>query len=177
MRYDYVVTLKNDSHEDLDRISLGLCTLSLVAFVFEQLRSGTFSLLLSFAVVVMSAGILIQAMAFEGKKTTLYRYRLLLAGIFWVGMPYLQWLSVFFFGLAILEYQARSPLHIGFSKDSITISTLFRRRYHWSDFSNIILKDGLLTLDFRNNKVFQREILEGVDEGVFNEYCVLKLTS
>jgi hypothetical protein len=44
----------------------------------------------------------------------------------------------------------------------------------WTEFNNIILKDNLLTLDFRNNTLLQllvAEISYGTDEQSFNEFC------
>jgi hypothetical protein len=43
----------------------------------------------------------------------------------------------------------------------------------------VILRDGLLTLDFRNNILIQKEVLEDeepdADENEFNDYCRSKL--
>jgi hypothetical protein len=60
------------------------------------------------------------------------------------------------------------------------INTLFRRRYDWTDFNNVVLKDGLLTLDFKNNRLLQKEVLEDddeddADEDEFNDYCQTRL--
>lgn len=46
--------------------------------------------------------------------------------------------------------------------------------YSWADIDNLILKDGLLTLDFKSNKLLQIEVVEntsGVDENEFNRFC------
>ncbi len=44
--------------------------------------------------------------------------------------------------------------------------------HEWSGFNNIILKDNLLTLDFKNNKLLQLNITENnVDENSFNTFC------
>ena len=45
--------------------------------------------------------------------------------------------------------------------------------HHWFEFNNVVLKDGLLTLDFKTNKLTQLTINE-VDmppEKHFNEFC------
>jgi hypothetical protein len=94
--------------------------------------------------------------------------------------PFLPWLSIFFVILAILEYQTKRPLEIGFDRDRVVINTLIRRKYDWSDFSNIILRDGLLTLDFRDNHLLQKEIADDededdADEDEFNDYCRARL--
>jgi hypothetical protein len=77
---------------------------------------------------------------------------------------------------AFLEYQTKRPLEIGFDYDRIVINTLIRQRHDWSAFNNIVLKDGLLTLDFKNNRLMQKEIADDededdADEEEFNTWC------
>lgn len=48
------------------------------------------------------------------------------------------------------------------------------RKIEWNELNNIILKDGLLTIDFKTDKLLQSEIIEspaGLNEGDFNEFC------
>ena len=55
---------------------------------------------------------------------------------------------------------------------------LYERVYKWTDMSNVILKDGLLTLDFRSNRIFQSEVAEyenPVDEENFNQFCAKQI--
>jgi hypothetical protein len=58
---------------------------------------------------------------------------------------------------------------------------LFKRKFRWSEFNNIILKDGLLTLDFKSNRLLQKEVLDDddpdADEDEFNAYCREKLAN
>jgi hypothetical protein len=54
-----------------------------------------------------------------------------------------------------------------------------RKTYDWSDFTNIVLLDNLLTLDFADNRLFQRETIDeegDAEEDEFNEYCRQRLT-
>jgi hypothetical protein len=46
---------------------------------------------------------------------------------------------------------------LSFSASEIKINKFINKEYQWSDFNNIVLKDGLLTLDFANNKIIQVE--------------------
>lgn len=61
------------------------------------------------------------------------------------------------------------------ANEGISIKKLFAGAPHqWNEFSNIILKDNLLTLDFKNNKLVQLSIDENktvVDQDAFNEFC------
>ena len=175
MRYEYVVVLKRERENAVNLISILLCSLSILAFLYQQIRTGEVNLFLSFAVLVIAGGLVINSFFFRKKKSISFRIWLLLTGIFWLGMPYLRLLSIPFFLLSFLEYQASYPLEIGFSNDLVIINTLFRKKYAWSAFNNVVLKDGLLTLDFRNNRIFQRETAEDdepdADEDEFNQYC------
>jgi hypothetical protein len=49
------------------------------------------------------------------------------------------------------------------------------KRYKWNEISNIILKDNILTLDFKNNKLIQGEIETPVDEIAFNTFAKQQL--
>ncbi len=88
----------------------------------------------------------------------------------------ISWIGLIFAFLIFLEAQAKHAVEIGFDTDCIVINTLFSRRFGWSDLSNVILRDGLLTLDFKNNRLIQREIADeededDADEEEFNSFC------
>ena len=80
-----------------------------------------------------------------------------------------------------MEYQAKYPLEIGFSNDEIVLNTLFKKIYRWPDLNNVVLKDGLLTMDFKNNRLFQKVAFDedemDADEAEFNAYCQRQLSS
>ena len=92
----------------------------------------------------------------------------------------MEWLFVAFILLAILERQAKFPLEIGFSESQVVFNTMLKKKYDWSQLSNVVLKDGLLTIDFHNNHLLQREVEdeedeEDVPEEEFNEFCRAQL--
>ena len=48
-----------------------------------------------------------------------------------------------------------------------------------NEINNIVLKDGLLTIDLKNNKLIQKEVNDEVlpsDEHDFNEFCRQRLS-
>lgn len=55
----------------------------------------------------------------------------------------------------------------GIASKSIFVNT----KYLWNEFNNVVIKDGLLTFDFKNNRVKYIAIEEVLDEIKFNEYC------
>ena len=87
---------------------------------------------------------------------------------------YIPFLSVFFIIGALLERQIKFPQEIGFSKDAVTFNTFPFKNYSWQQLRNAMLKDNLLTLDFTNNKIIQKETEADVPpetEQEFNEFC------
>lgn len=194
MRYHYVVILKKNSERTTDLLSILLCLFSAISFiifaisaVLTEAHTPARFYLLSIVALLLLTGLVVN---FETKRRSSvrgrigaqvrYRYLLLVAAICWIGLTTLPWLGIFFFALAFLEYQTKRPLEIGFDRDRVVINSLIKRRYDWSAFNNIILKDGLLTLDFIDNRLLQKEVADDededdADEDEFNAYCRVRL--
>lgn len=65
------------------------------------------------------------------------------------------------------------PLQIKVSKQNISYPSFPVQTISWNELNNIILKDGLLTIDMKSNKVFQHypEETSPLDEATFNIFC------
>lgn len=179
MIYQYVVSLKNRNSKYIDLIGLLLGILSVIFFVRELVVAHQVGIAYLLGAVFVT-GVLIWNIVQSSKgKKVYYSRALLVAALVWMKMPFFQWLTFVFIILALLEYQAKYSLEIGFSDQEIVINSLFKKRYQWNQFENIILKDGLLTLDFTNNRILQREIEDDedneADEDEFNAYCKRQL--
>ena len=177
MRYRYIVILKKNSERATDALSLLLCFFSALSLGYRSIASGHIgypTLILAF---LLLAGPPITFYIYRKHRSAVrFRYWLLAAGIGWIAFTPTPWIGAFFFVLAFLEAQAKRPLEIGFHDDRIVINTLIKQRFNWSDLNNVILRDGLLTLDFKNNRLLQKEVADDeedddVDEEEFNEYC------
>jgi hypothetical protein len=181
MVYQYVVTLKNQSHRYIDILGLILSLFSTVCFGLELINSNGRLAAPLIGVIAVPAFVIWNLVLQAKKRKVYYSRSLLLAALVWMKMPYFQWLAFLFIILALLEYQAKYSVEIGFSDNEIVINSLFKKRYDWKQFSNIVLKDGLLTLDFTNNRILQREVEDDedddADEDEFNEYCRKQLAT
>ncbi len=82
-------------------------------------------------------------------------------------------------GLLASNFNQSSQIYI--SKDLIELKKgFFNNTYHWNEFSNIILKDELITMDFINNRLIQLMVDEKstkINESEFNEFCSVLLKS
>ncbi len=175
MIYQYVVVLKNQHNKYIDILGGLLSLFSIACFTREFLYSGQVSIAYLLGAVFVTGVVAWNIYQGSKKKKVYYSRALLIAALVWMKMPYLQWLAFLFIILALLEYQARSPLEIGFSDNEIRMNSLFKRKYSWDQFNNIMLKDGLLTMDFANNRILQQEVVDDeedeADEDEFNDYC------
>jgi hypothetical protein len=175
MRYDYVVSLKRENARRTDLASFFLLLFSILAFIFVQIRSFQVNYFLSIAAVILLAGIFINISESRKGKEMYFRNWLLAAGLFWIGMPFFQWMLLVFIFFALMEGQAKYPLEIGFNTDQIVLNTFIKRRISWSGLESVILKDGILTMNFKNEKILQKEVLNDNEseavEAEFNLYC------
>lgn len=176
MIYNYVVTLKNQQTRYLDIIGLLLSFISIVCFIEQLLKSQDvgFAYLLGSLFVASFLAWNVYQSRIKHRKVY-YSRALLISALVWMKMPYFQWLSFALIILALLEYQAKYAIEIGFSEREIVMNTLLKKRYRWQQLTNVVLKDGLLTMDFVSNKVLQREVEDDeeddAEEEEFNAFC------
>ncbi|HAK12389.1 MAG TPA: hypothetical protein DCO78_10825 [Chitinophagaceae bacterium] len=104
-----------------------------------------------------------------------YRTSLFIAAIalyYLAGYP--VWLAVLYVAAGIAEGLAKFPEEIGFNTDQVVFNTLPKKVYNWNEFSNVLIRDGVITIDFKNNRLFQKDLQEPVYaslEKEFNTYC------
>jgi hypothetical protein len=188
MRYKYVVILKNDRERATDAISALLCLLSAGMFLhssYQRVPPNYLGIALAAFLLIGLAINLILARrkpkpGYRSPPPVRYRYWLLLSAVGWFVLTSTPWFGACFVLICILEYQAKRPLEIGFNDDRIAINKIVRQWYDWSAFNNVILKDGLLTLDFKNNRLLQKEVADDdeeddADEEEFNAFCRSRL--
>lgn len=176
--YPYIIVLKNESSKYVNVFGFLLTTGSAVLFAREMVFRNMI-ILPYLAGLIFIAGLLIwnAFLYFRTVKEIYYSKALLIAGLVWTKMPYFEWLVIVFAFLALLEYQAKRAPEIGFADDHIMINKLFKKKIMWNEIDNVVLKDGWLTIDFKNNKLFQKEIDSGESEASdeeFNEWVKIR---
>lgn len=179
--YPYIITLKNETSRYVNVVGFLLSFGSAILFLREMvIRQQVIVPYLAGIIFIILLVAWSWYIAKKNNKEMYYSKALLIAGLVWTKMPYFPWLIVVFVILALLEYQAKLSPEIGFSSDHIIFNGLFKKKYNWSEIDNVILKDGLLTIDFKNNKLFQKEIDTGENEAgeaEFNEWVRDKLNN
>jgi hypothetical protein len=169
--YTYVIVLRNETSRYVNIVGFLLTAGSALLFTQEMIARN--QVIVPYIIgVVFIAGLLLwnAYLYFRTDKEIRYSKALLVAALVWMKMPYFQWLLIVFAILAVLEYQAKLSPEIGFSDEQVVFNRLFRKKYSWSEIDNVVLKDGLLTIDFKNNKLFQKEIDSGENEASEMEF-------
>jgi hypothetical protein len=179
--YQYVVTLKNNHARYVNFFSVFLLMVSAGIFLVEQWLNPSRNKIYLFCPALIILLLFYNLYRWRQERLSgAYKTALFMAAIGWATMPYFNWLFLPFVALALLEKGARLPLEIGFANNKIVVNTLIRRSYEWNDFNNIILKDNLLTLDFKTNRLLQRETVDeegDAEEDEFNEFCQQQLNA
>lgn len=179
MKYPFVVILKKTGQRATDVISALLCLLSIFSFAFIAIQDR--ERILGTIALVLLLGLVAVFLWSRRSGKLRFRYLLLLAAMGWMFFTSAPWVGFFFLLLTFLEFQTKRPLEVGFDYDRVVINSLIKQEFEWSAFTNVILKDGLLTLDFKSNRLIQREIADDdedddADEDEFNAWCRQRLS-
>ncbi len=176
--FQYVLVIKKEKDRSIDYMSILLCLISWIYFLFYATRSEKFQSLIFFSSFLIPAVLAWTEWIRKARVRTGFKTALFVTGLLWLLIPGLRWVVLIYLFFILLDQQSRVPLEVGISDKQIVINTFFRRRYQWNEFSNVVLKDDLLTLDFSNNRILQKEVFplaRQAEEIEFNEFCRLQL--
>lgn len=86
------------------------------------------------------------------------------------------WLIIIDSLLFLLSTAALQKIIFYFKKENIEQNNFPYKKFTWDQFTNVILKDNILTLDFKNNKLFQKEVeAKKINEEHFNSFATQQL--
>lgn len=91
-------------------------------------------------------------------------------GPWWAGLLYLI--------LTLLYVLAQRKLKVEIDQQQIIYPSFPKQIIRWDELNNLVLKDGLLTIDFKNDKIIQQYPdlkTNPVNEQEFNEFCQQQL--
>jgi len=179
--YNFVVVLKNKNKRAVQLTGILLSSLAIFLFLYRSFQEGgTLINLLPFSILLI---LFIWSVTQIRKKEKVHFFLLLLiAGFGLIAIHPFNWIGFIYLLMAVLERYALLSPEIGFSPEHIRFNGWPEKKYNWSAFTNVMLKDGILTMDFRNNKLFQKETDDSADleydgsEEEFNQFCMDQLS-
>jgi hypothetical protein len=176
--FDFVVSLQRPDFKKYDTISFLLLIAAIFVFLFFLFIDEDHTFLYIISILVIAAQMIYNFYQRKKNQYLDHRISFLVACITFFFIPSKNFIviiiAILYAILALLERQIKFPEEIGFNKTGITVNAFFKKHYEWNFIDNVILKDGLLTIDYKNNKIFQKEIEEEISpvlENEFNEFC------
>lgn len=173
---NYIIKLKAPDLKLVDRISKWMLFLSFILFIynavsFEKSR-GIFYNIIS---VVLLVWFIWFSYLKKNKAVRYYRIGLFIAAIGWLYMlNNYSLIAVILIVAALFEKQVKLSPELKVDETGISFNSFPAKAYKWNDLNNLVVRDGLLTVDYKTNKIFQKEIdVESnvVEEMEFNTFC------
>jgi Mn2+/Fe2+ NRAMP family transporter len=175
MVYDYLITLKKRDYRLADQVSQLMYLFALIMFAYFYYyhpKSGAVYIYIGIGILLSWLYTVIKK---RKKGEAFFRLGLFIAAIGWVvGPERNMWMAILYAVAGLLEKQVKFPAEIGFSETEISFNSLPKKELQWNEIKNVIIKDGLITIDQHNNKLTQKEIEGYVTtdlEQEFNDFC------
>ncbi len=183
--YDFILVLKQPpSYQYIDWISRLMLFMGIIAFLLEGVvrlhahqPAELYFQYFFIAAAVIGWWIYCYLQSRAG-KTPFYRFALMLAAWGWYFYPHGNYLAIVYLVAAVLEKPVKVQPEYAFDKELIVSNSFPQKKYRWAEVSNVVLKDGILTIDLKNNTIIQKEVNEEVplqDETDFNGFCRQRL--
>ncbi len=173
----FEITLRNDKVKQYNSMALFIVLLNIAVFILTVFYSAdefTRNSALTGAVLSLLTLGVGWWMAKKGNADGKLKYLpLMIITIVWA-MIGNWWAVVLCAMLTFLFATSQRRLQLGVDKNEVSYPSFPQRSIRWDELNNIVLKDGLLTIDFKNDKILQSEIIEssaGLNEQEFNEFC------
>jgi hypothetical protein len=174
----FELLLKNEKIRSYNRISTLIILINLALFILLAINSADKKI----RIISLSGAVLLSILLFALYFSTRTKNRnhiphrliaLYTAVAIWIAMEH-WWISTICLILSLLYQVSKKPLLIDFSNEKIEYLSFPKRKVLWNELTNVILKDGILTIDFKNNRILQAEISNtgpAVIEKEFNDFC------
>ncbi|WP_346238554.1 hypothetical protein ABDK00_008100 [Niabella insulamsoli] len=103
---------------------------------------------------------------------------MLVFGIFWMSRGFTEAFFADFILWVLYRISSRS-LFVSVDADEIVYPSFPQKKIAWRDLDHIVLKDDILTMDLKNNKIYQHVVEYAdnpVNEKEFNDFCTRQLS-
>ena len=169
--FDYIIVCKSPDFKNVDRISQLMLFISLMALSYS-LYAGLYpspALLIAIMTSVASWWIFCVYQKIKG-GAPYYRLGLVFASWGWFLLPNALLIAGVYLIAALFERQVKFPYELAVDPAGVLVNTFPKKLYPWAEINNMLIKDDYITIDFKNNKLIQKQINEPVTETIKNEF-------
>lgn len=178
--FDYVVVLKNNNRSVIEKTGWMLSFMSLlpISILIYQDPASFMAYILLFVVAALMISLYIDK---RKDKRPQFLSLLLCIGVGLISVSGNFLLGVLYVIAGISERFLSANIEIGFSEQLIVRKGITTKTYAWNELNNVMIKDDLLTMDFKNNTLLQAYTDDEDDEEYdvedeeFNDYCRKRL--
>ncbi len=187
--YEYIIVLKKKSFELIDNISKLMLLLALAAFIFDSFftlyhHNTKLTPSLAWLLVFISVAIISwwSFCSWQQRRGLIpyYRFALMFAAWGWFIVPTGAWIAAIYLVACFMEKPVKVSPEVALDNEEIVFNSFPQKKYTWNEITNIVLKDGLLTIDLKNNTLIQHNTDSATDaniEAEFNQFCKLRVES
>ncbi|MCZ2222912.1 MAG: hypothetical protein LC122_04705 [Chitinophagales bacterium] len=155
-------------------ITDGLFLINAFLFLFFAIKSSMYNW--TYIPAIISIIVTILSIFFKKRNKIIYLITAIIICVAWIQLSY-AWLGIIMIILLSIAERIASDTNICFTSSEIIITSFSKRKFQWNDLQNVVLKDGLLTIDFKNNKLLQVSTSNLINEKMFNDFCKNQLSN
>ena len=169
----FELVLKSEKEASYKRISILLLMLNLVGILFITYLKA-FNSWGPFIIALVAVFAAFSSFYFRNKnEKAILTVAFFLLSFAWIIADY--WLvGILNILFMILHRAALQKPIVTINESQVIYPSFPRKKIDWQELSNLIIKDGLLTIDFKNNKIIQQQVVNSqstIDEKEFNDFC------
>ena len=181
----FTITLPNDKIKTYRMLLLLISLINIVMLSLFKFRMPTDSLtgyVISGAIGATSAPLLLWLFAKKDQDRHSHRMitGILISCTAWFMLGFVL-AGISLMVVSLLALMAIRTLLVIVDHTGIVYPSIPAQKLNWSEVDNLLLKDGILTIDLKNNKLMQFRIAEkdnpALDEHVFNTFVTEQLKS
>lgn len=173
----YEIEIPNEKATTYRVVTFIIALINVAAFVFMYFQSGpgylsTLAALGSFVSLAALLGYLLKLY----KKVPGFRIEIafIVQALLWLFAQNF-WLGAGMLCFAALGFYSNKKTMLRFANAGIDYPSFPPKQFPWHTVDFVLLKDGILTLEMKDNRVFQftlsPEMSAAIEEAAFNEYC------
>jgi len=173
----FELVLKNERAQQYQLLTKLAIAINLLVLLILAVRAGSGSMRVQIiaGVGLMMIVVLVQYYLQKSRLPQLMGTALVFILLTYLFLQF-WWAAGLILLLGFLYSITRRKLIVAVNDQQVVYPSFPRRHIAWADLNNLILKDGLLTIDFRNNRVAQNHVINGendnsLNEAEFNEFC------
>jgi hypothetical protein len=170
------IILPNDKADTYKVVTFIIAFMNLLflGFVRYKETSPTAQFFLGFGLIWLLSSIVLYSFFKSSRKIIFVIIPLFVCSLIWLFMGFYL-LGIISFLFSFMGFQVNKPLKVTASKAGILYPTFPAKLFEWKEVEQVLLKDNVLTIDLKNNKLIQVSISEEenekLDQQEFNAFC------